>query len=113
MGYKIINRIQDGKVTVGYSLTDENNKLINATKDEAIQMASKGLIVNAVYNKKTKSLSGANGVDLRSIQVVQYDASKRKNINNMSNIFKGINSIEGLDVDSLHTSNVKRRKKNN
>ena len=113
MRYKIINRIQDGKVTVGYSLTDENNKLINATKDEAIQMASKSLIVNAVYNKKTKSLSGANGVDLRSIPVVQYDASKRKNINNMSNIFKGINSIEGLDVDSLHTSNVKRRKKNN
>lgn len=72
MRYKILKRIQDGQSTVGFQLLSEEGKIINVSKDQVLRAASNGLVINAVYNKHTKSISGVTGTDLRKLPVMQY-----------------------------------------
>ena len=72
MKYKILKRIQNGQLTVGYQLLSEDRKILNISKDQGVHAAYQGLIVNATYNNSTKSISGTHNTDLRSLPVIQY-----------------------------------------
>ena len=103
MGYKILKRIQNGQSTVGYQLLSEDNKILNVSKDQVMQAAYQGLIVNAAYNKHTKSLSGKNGTNLRKLHSIQFGEivcskqtqSKSKNYIDLANRYEAKQRLTG------------------
>ena len=89
MRYRIIKRIQDKQLTIGYQLVSEDNKVLNISKEQTLKAAYQGSIVNATYNNQTKSLSGTNGTDLRSLPAIQYsDIKSNKTVNNGNKQYK-------------------------
>lgn len=81
MRYRIVKRIIKGKKTIGYQLLSEGRMVSNVTKENTLELASKGLIVNAGYNKNTNSLVGKNKFDLRSLEAIQWVDSDNSNRN--------------------------------
>lgn len=76
MKYKLIRKVNHGKMLIGYELQQENGNIVNMLKSEVLKLAHQGLIVNAVYNARSKSLSGSSGTDLRRLPTVQYKELK-------------------------------------
>ena len=61
----------DGQKTIGYQLLSEDGKTLNIPKDQVIGAAAGNLIINATYNKNTKTISGI-GCDLRRLKCISY-----------------------------------------
>ena len=72
MRYKIIGRVIKGRETVGYRVIGEDKKERIISKEDLIKVVKQGLVVNAVYNRSTKTIGGIKGVDLRSLPVIRY-----------------------------------------
>lgn len=58
MLFKVIGRITDKRSNVGYILKDTEGKTWNLSKEAAGKLAVNILIINAIYNSKSMSLSG-------------------------------------------------------
>lgn len=58
MLYKVVSKIIDKRKTVGYQLTDQDGNLYSLFKEKAGELAANILVINAVYNSKTESLTG-------------------------------------------------------
>lgn len=80
MRYKILKRILRGQRTIGYQLLCESGGTVNISKEQTLEAAKKGLIVNATYNRRTNSLSGTLGTDLRSLPVLKYHKPENNKI---------------------------------
>lgn len=71
MRYKILKRILSGQRTIGYQLLCESGGTVNISKEQTLEAAKQGLIVNAEYNRRTNSLSGTLDTDLRRLPIMQ------------------------------------------
>ena len=72
MRYKIIGRVIKGRETIGYRVLGEDKKERIVSKGDLIKAVKQGIVVNAVYNRSTKTIGGIKGVDLRSLPVIRY-----------------------------------------
>lgn len=106
MRYKLIARIQDGKNTIGFQVLQENNQKLSITKEQALQAAANGNLINVKYNKSSKSLQGINNTDLRKLPVIQQKKkesqqkpqSKALTRHQRARIFENKAKIQGYDI---------------
>ena len=76
--FKIIKRISIRNYTIGYVVVDSNNRSINLSKEDVLELAKSGKIINATYNKRTNSLIGKNGANLRGLVVLRIGNTRQQ-----------------------------------
>lgn len=58
MRYRIIGRVIKGRETIGYRVIGEDKKERIVSKGDLIKAVKQGIVVNAVYNRSTKTIGG-------------------------------------------------------
>lgn len=86
--FKLVSKIYNGNIQIGYEVLDESNKSRIITIENAQGLAMMNGIENVVFNNRTRSLNGTNGNDLRTLPRKQQKVTKQ-NSSEYSNIFYG------------------------
>lgn len=74
MRYKLVSRIIDGRETVGYIVMDESGQEAKVSKQQLVDLALKGIVLDIKYNNG--HIIGVNGNDLRRLKVINIQKDK-------------------------------------
>ena len=86
--FEIISKIYNGTALVKYEVLDRNTNRVKIISVETVQgLAMAGSLINAKFNEKSRTLTGINGYDLRTLPKKQEKV--KKNINLSNNIVVG------------------------
>ncbi len=86
--FEIVSKIYNGTTLVKYEVLDKNTNKTKVLSIETVQgLAMAGSLVNAKFNEKSRTLTGINGYDLRTLPKKQDKVKKNADLN--SNIVWG------------------------
>lgn len=98
--FEVIGKIYNGNQLVKYEILDMNTKRKKIMSVEMVQgLAMAGALSNAKFNERSKTLTGINGCDLRTLQKRQEKIKKNSDIS--SNYLYGDKLISFITEGTL------------